>query len=205
MRHANRTKSLALVTGCMAILLASTPSTAAVIDRDGGELRAGVGAAPVQTLFELFTDITMATLSFGTLEPSTETEHPAAWVEYVRPMGERSRLIAHFNIASYEKQYLVESTGALAGEVSDTFYTFMLGAKHDYVRTGGFALYLDAMAGLSMLSSTTDIDELETDNNVLLAYQFTPLGMRLGGAVALDIAVGLGYKGILSVGLGYAF
>lgn len=205
MRYPNRSASAVLVAGCLATLLTSTPSTAAVVDRAGGELRAGIGAAPVQTLFELFTDITMATLSFGALEPSTETEHPAAWVEYVRPMGERSRLIAHFNIASYEKQYLVESTGALAGEVSDTFYTFMLGAKHYYVRTGGFALYLDAMAGLSMLSSTTDIDEVETDSNVLLAYQLTPLGVRLGGAAALDIAVGLGYKGILSVGLGYEF
>jgi len=61
------------------------------------------------------------------------------------------------------------------------------------------------MAGISMLRSTTDIDEVEADDSILLAYQFTPLGLRLGGAAALDLAVGLGYKGILTIGVGYEF
>ncbi|MBU0741318.1 hypothetical protein KKG45_09175 [bacterium] len=204
MRLRFRSGRRALITACV-LAVAASAARAEIDGRTGGEFRAGVGALPVQTLFELFTDITMATLSIGTLEPSTETERAAAFVEYAKPMGERSRLVAHFNIASYEKEYLIESSGQLAGRVSDDFYTFMLGVKHYYVRTGSFALYLDTMAGVSMLHTTTDIDELETGDTFLLAYQFTPLGMRLGGAAALDLALGLGYKGIVSIGLGYEF
>lgn len=195
---------MALLT-IICLLGPALPARAEAVDRGGGELRVGVGAVPVQTLFELFSDISTAAVTLGQLEPSTETKHPAAFVEYTRPMGERSRLLLHFNVNSYEKEYTVESTGDLAGEVSDTFYTLMMGAKHYYVRSGNFGVYLDAMAGLCMLSSTTDIDEVETDSNLLLAYQFTPLGLRIGGAAALDLAVGLGYKGILSVGLDYEF
>lgn len=205
MRNRYRTANTMLIVGCLLAVAAATPASAESVARTGGEFRAGVGALPVQTLFELFTDITLATLSFGTLEPSTETKHPAVFVEYVKPMGERSRLIAHFNMASYEKKYLIKSSGQVAGQVADDFYTFMLGVKHHYVRTGSFALYLDAMAGVSMLRSTTDINELETDDSVLFAYQFTPLGMRIGGSAALDLALGLGYKGLVSIGVGYEF
>ncbi|MBC8425922.1 hypothetical protein H8E07_17560 [bacterium] len=200
MRNRNRTP-VALSTALCLLILAAP----AAAERNGGEFRVGVGAAPVQTLFELFSDVTVAALFVGELEPSTESEQPAGFIEYVRPMGERSRMIVHFNINSYEKEYVWKDTGQLAGKVSDDFYTLMMGAKHYYVRTNSFGLYLDAMAGLCLLRSTTDIDEVETDNHTLLAYQFTPLGMRIGGAAALDLAVGLGYKGILSVGFDYEF
>ena len=169
------------------------------------EIRVGVGAAPVQTLFELFTDITLATLSFGTIEPSTETENAALFFEYVRPMNDKTLLITHLNYTSYKKQYVVRSSGAVAGDVTDDFYTLMLGVKRYYVKTGSFGLYMDLMGGVSMLQSKTDIDEVETDNEMLIAYQVTPLGMRLGGKAAVDIAVGLGYKGIVSLGVDYAF
>jgi len=203
MRYHTRIPVAVLAALCLPILAA--PASAEAVERGGGELRVGVGAAPVQTLFELFSDIALAAASVGTIEPSTESEHPAGFVEYTRPMGERSRMIVHFNINSYQKEYVVKSTGQLAGQVSDDFYTLMLGAKHYYVRTDGFGLYLDAMAGLSLLSSTSDIDGIETENHTLLAYQFTPLGMRIGGAAALDLSVGLGYKGILAVGFDYEF
>jgi hypothetical protein len=205
MRRRYASPAILLMTVCLLIPAVVTPAAAAAVERSGDELRAGVGAAPVQTLLELFTDIATAAVTLGTLEPSTESKHPAAFIEYAKPMGERSRMLVHFNVNSYEKEYTVESTGDLAGKVSDTFYTLMFGAKHYYVRSEGFGLYLDAMAGLSMLRSTTDIDEVETDDGFLLAYQVTPLGMRIGGAVALDLAVGLGYKGILTAGLGYEF
>ncbi len=144
MRYRNHIPHTLLIVGCLLILALATSAGAETVERTGGEFRVGVGAAPVQTLFELFTDITMAAVSLGTLDPSTESEHPTVFAEYVKPMGERSCLIVHFNIASYEKEYLIESTGQLAGKVSDDFYTLMLGAKHYYVRSGNFGLYLDA-------------------------------------------------------------
>jgi len=202
-RIPNPQKRLMIV--CVALMMMLIVSTTTAEDRNGGEFRGGLGAAPVQTLFELFTDITMATLSFGTIEPSTETENAALFVEYVKPMGDKSRLITHFNYTSYEKHYVIRSSGQTAGNVTDDFYTFMLGVKHYYVKTSSFGLYIDIMGGVSILRSTTDIDELETDNAYLIAYQVTPLGLRIGGAAAVDLAVGLGYKGIVTLGVGYEF
>ncbi len=190
---------------CVALIMILIASPAVSEDRTGGEIRAGLGAVPVQTLFELFTDITLATLSIGTIEPSTESENTTLFVEYVKPLGAKSRLITHFNYTSYEKQYVIRSSGQIAGDVTDDFYTFMLGVKHYYVKTSSFGVYIDLMGGVSLLRSTTNIDELETDNAYLFAFQVTPLGLRIGGATAVDLAVGLGYKGIVTLGLGYEF
>ncbi len=210
MRYRNHTASAVLLAVGLLITTATTGAHAETIMGEtnlqtSGEFRTGLGAAPVQTLFELFTDLTTTALLLGSIEASTDSKHPAAFVEYVRPMGERSRLIAHFNITSYEKTYIYTNSGEEAARINDDFYTFMLGAKHHYLRTGSFALYLDAMAGFSMLHSTSDNDELETDGSFLLAFQVTPLGMRIGRTVAIDLALGLGYKGLLTFGVGYEF
>ncbi len=187
----------------LAMVLFASPLSAA--ENGAAELHVGVGVAPVQTLFELFTDITLATLSFGTIEPTTETENATLFVEYARPMGDMSQLVMHVDYTRYQKRYEVQSTGTVAGNVTDDFYTLMLGVKRYYVRTGSFGLFLELMGGVSMLQSQTDIDELETNSSVLIAYQITPLGLRLGDRFALDLSVGLGYKGIVGLGASYAF
>ncbi len=190
------------------LLALALPATAAATtdgQADRSELRVGVGAAPVQTLLEFFTDITLATLSFGTIESSTESENAALFAEWTRPLNDRSSLIVHANYNRYEKTFTISGSGAEAGALTDEFYTLMLGVKRYYVRSDSFGLYIDLMGGVCMLRESSDIDEMETENATLLAWQVTPLGLRVGKGVALDLALGLGYKGLLSAGVDIAF
>jgi hypothetical protein len=49
------------------------------------------------------------------------------------------------------------------------------------------------------------IDELEVENEFLPAYQLNALGIRAGGRTALDRSPGIGYKGLLGLGLVHRF
>ena len=199
----NRSRSSALV--LVLVLILSTTAPAAGLDAPPPEFRAGIGAVPAQTLLELFTDLTVTALSFGTIAPDTETKNATVFAEWTRPTGARTSLIVHANYARYEKSYKIEGSGSYAGDITDDFYTLMLGLKRHYVLTRGLAIYGDVMVGACLLRSSTDIDEVETQNKAMVAWQVTPLGLRFGEKIALDVAAGFGYKGLFTVGLDVAF
>jgi len=179
---------------------------AAFDDRKGkGEISIGVGAFPVPVLFELTTDIAMAGLSLGTLDPTTESKGTPLFLEYSRFLTEKTRLTGNFNYASFDKEYEVAGTGVTAGTVEDDFYSFLVGVNYHYLSTRAFDLYIGILGGGAILRSSTTIDELEVTSEFLPAYQLNALGIRLGGRTAADLSLGVGYKGLLNLGLVHRF
>ena len=71
--------------------------------------------------------------------------------------------------------------------------------------------YSGAMAGpafrhfASRVSKGGNSDAFPHDDDTLLAYQFTVIGMRTGGRVGFVLEIGYGFKGIVSTGLSYKF
>ena len=190
------------LTAALAALMIVSPAVAAPGD---SELTLGVGGLPAQTLFELVTDITTAALSFGTIEPATESDHPVVFLEYSRYRSERTRLIAHVNAVGFEKEYTLGDDGDVVGRISDDFFTAMGGVSHDWLVTGGFRAYVGFMLGVTMLRSGTDIDEVETESAAMAAWQITPLGLRIGNGFVVDLALGVGHKGLVTAGAGVRF
>ena len=169
------------------------------------EVSIGVGVFPVPLLFELTTDIALAGLSLGTLEPSTESKGTPLYLECSRFVGENTRFTGNFNFARFEKEYEIAGTGETAGAVTDDFYSILVGINYHYLRLNGLELYLGILAGGAVLRSSATIDEVEVENEFLPAHQLNALGVRAGGRNALDLSIGIGYKGLLTAGLVHRF
>ena len=199
-----KTFPLLLLTNLL-IWTGAAPATAGPLDETRSELKVGVGLVPVPTLVELYSDIIVTAISLGSVSVDTETKNVSLFAEYSRSVGTRTDAVAHFNYNRYEKTYASDNTHQAVGTITDDYFTLMFGLKQYLGRHESFALYMDLMAGVSLLHPSSDTDDLEASDETLFAYQFTPLGLRFGKDLALDFSLGFGYKGLLMVSAGYSF
>ena len=196
-------KSMSGAAALVVLILATLAVPSA--DAAESEFRVGVGFVTAQTLFELINDVVVTGATIGAIEPETETKSPAFFLEYSRYRSEKTRLTLHVNMTSFETDYLARSSGEALGTISDDFYTAMIGVSRMWANDGTLGFYSGLMLGATMLRTNADFDGVATDNTTLLAWQITPLGFRIGGDLALDVAAGVGHKGLFSFGAGMRF
>lgn len=171
----------------------------------GPEFRLGVGAAPAPSIIEVFSDVWALTMSLGSLSVETESNDLTLFAEYAHPLSRRTGLVAHFGYASYDKTYTVRSSGEVLGKVTNRYYTLLAGPRLYYALLDSFGLYGEFLLGFSQNDATTDTDALGTDGATHFGYQITPLGLRLGRDLAVDLSVGFGYKGVFMASVDYVF
>lgn len=209
----------ALLTALAAFLTHALPASAQVNEFDleipadsgreayvpGPQFVLGVGLAPAPTLIELFTDVTVVAASLGSVEVETESDDLAWFAQYVHPVTERASFIAHFGTTRFEKTYTSDSDSDFLGTVTNRYYSLLIGAKSYYARTATFSLYGDVLLGATLLHASSDTPDLASDDKTLLGFQITPLGLRVGNEVAVDVSAGFGYAGMLMVSVDYSF
>lgn len=171
----------------------------------GPEFRLGVGAAPVPTLLEVFSDVWAVTTSLGSLSAETESSDLALFAEYAHPLARKTHLVFHFGYASYEKTYRVRSSGEVLGKVTNRYYTLLAGPRQYYALLDSFGLYGEFLLGFSQNDASSDTDALGTDGATHGGYQITPLGLRVGRDTAFDVSIGFGYKGVFVASVNHVF
>ena len=171
----------------------------------GPEIKVGVGLAPLPSVAEVFSDVIVMGVTLGSVEVETESENVALFAEYTQPLTARSRFVAHLSYTSYDKIYTSRSSGNLIGKVTNHYYTLMIGNKIYYVQNKPFSLYGDIILAVTLMDPSPDTEDLAADGAQGFAFQITPLGLRIGSDLALDLSLGFGYKGVLMVSANYAF
>jgi hypothetical protein len=217
MRILNPAAPLFLIAVC---LLSQTPAIAQlnefgleIPEKDGSrelyvpgpEIKVGVALAPLPSVAEVMSDFMVTVVTLGSVEAETEADHVALFTEYTQPLTERGSFVAHLSYTSFDKIYTSGSSGDLVGKVTNHYYTLMLGSKVYYVREGHLSLYGDVMLGVTLMDPSSDTEDLAADGEQGLAFQITPLGLRIGKDLALDLSLGFGYKGVVMASANYAF
>ncbi|MFM8431579.1 MAG: hypothetical protein ACKOA1_02180 [Bacteroidota bacterium] len=84
-------------------------------------------------------------------------------------------------------------------------YTSVLGRLDlRYKKEGMFRIYSSVGFGISQrVAERTDMNNNEREKNIGYAMQITPIGVRLGGRLAVWAEAGFGFRGLLSGGVSF--
>jgi hypothetical protein len=99
---------------------------------------------------------------------------------------------------------------ASIGDYERRSYTFSIESDYNYYNTKYFQIYCTAGVGFSNSSDkyivkVPGFEETIEESNNHFNFQITPVGFRLGNIIALNAEMGLGYKGIFSIGVSSRF
>lgn len=109
---------------------------------------------------------------------------------------------ADFLVNANQSNVTYTSPGA-AVKGYDMKYTSIMG-RFDihYINFHHFKLYGSGAVGASWRSASSGADQAKKTG---LAYQFTPIGVAVGGTLAAWAELGFGYRGVLSAGVAVRF
>lgn len=92
-----------------------------------------------------------------------------------------------------------------AVKYNDAYYSLLLGSRYHWLQQGVIDLYSGGDLGYSYahrgVKEQTGVIQFSGKNSGGLAYQVTPIGMRIGKTFNGFIELGYGYKGLLVLGL----
>lgn len=95
---------------------------------------------------------------------------------------------------------------AIVGDFREKNYVGAVELDYHWVMKPGFQLYSGAGFGVKVRRGTyTDGAETDTETKALPAFHLNAVGLRVGKKVGLFAELGIGYKGILAVGLNGQF
>ena len=93
------------------------------------------------------------------------------------------------------------------GDVSHTYLTFGFGTDYHYISKEWFQVYSGASVAYTTRSSdfTTSSTDFEDANDGFFNFHVNALGVRVGKALAGTLEIGVGYKGVVNLGMSYQF
>jgi hypothetical protein len=95
---------------------------------------------------------------------------------------------------------------AIVGDFREKNYVGAVELDYHWVMRPGFQLYSGAGFGVKVRSGTyTDGSETVTETKALPAFHLNAIGLRVGKKVGLFAELGIGYKGILAIGVNGQF
>ncbi len=176
-------------------------------EKGTSEFSLGYGLATSTQLMYDISDIFVNVFTFGSATFENEKSTGAINFGYKYSIGDHFSLGAAFAYEQITND--AKSGNDLIGKTTNTFYTIAIESNIRYVSKEHFQMYsglgLGYTAGMQDFTSS-DPSESDSDDSVhLFNLQITGLGVRAGNAFGGFAEVGLGYKGILNLGISYQF
>jgi hypothetical protein len=107
-----------------------------------------------------------------------------------------------FGYFSASGQLAVEGGAVVVGDFKEKSYVGALELDYHWIMKPGLQLYSGAGVGIRVRSGTYhEGGETESETKVLPAFHLNALGVRFGKAIGFFAELGIGYKGVLAVGV----
>jgi len=90
-------------------------------------------------------------------------------------------------------------------EYTATYSTILFNASYFYLIKPNMELYARLGVGMCFNKEEVSLQETSTDNNILMGYQISPIGIIVGKKLFFKAEAGFGYAGIAFAGAGYRF
>ena len=165
----------------------------------GTELYAGYGILTAQDILTGFSSTLAASLLPGYVERIDATGFGTAFVGFDYFAGRRFSLGLQLNYAQYDENYKLSSGSTTTLKTS--YLTPMVRTKLAWVHNPGFSFYSSLAAGATFIQSKDESSAGQTEKTTGLAFHISPIGIRLGNAVAFFAELGFGFQGLVSAGL----
>lgn len=175
--------------------------------RTGGrnEISASYGSVTTSQIIEAFIGLGVAFGSLGELTYDPSSYSGGLFITYHRSSANNR---FHYGIAAgYDKisGSFSNQSGSKKGDFTDTNITFAVEGAISYLNKPTVRLYglLGAGYTINSYKNTVKIggNEIETLKGSYPNFQVTPIGASFGKNVGGYIELGLGYKGLLNLGL----
>ncbi|UFH52808.1 hypothetical protein [Spirosoma sp. KNUC1025] len=163
------------------------------------EVYAGYGLLTAQDLLTGFSSTLAASLLPGYVERIDAKGFGAAYAGFDYFVGRRVSLGIQLNYAQYDESYKL--TNNTSSTLKTSYLTPMVRSKLAWVRNPGFSVYSSVAVGATFIQSKNETSGSQTDKTTGLAFHISPLGIRVGNAVALFAEVGFGFQGLVTAGL----
>jgi hypothetical protein len=195
-------RSLVVTVGllnCSLESIAQTESANKIIVNFGG------GAVP--EIIEETNDLADALFSDGTR--TSETAFSGTFsIQYDRVIAEKYSVGVSFIFEELTKDVTITGSSSITNNEAykGKHYTVLVNGSYMYSVKPKFEMYARLGLGVSFTEEKYTEQQVETsDEDVLFAYQISPIGIRVGQKLFFQAEAGFGYVGILSIGVGYRF
>lgn len=165
------------------------------------EIYGGYGIANAQDIITGLSNMLAVTLLPGMVKRVDISGGGAVFggVDYY--VSDRTAVGLQVNYASYDQTYQMSNEST--SKMSTKYTTFMAHSKINWVNKTSFQVYTAVAGGISAISGKNQDDEKKTRASV--AFQISPVGVRIGNNIAFFGEFGVGFQGILSGGLSVRF
>jgi len=155
-------------------------------------------------LSDIFEDLLRITISLGTYYKDDMRFSAIPVLTYHYSANSKFGFGAAFGYFSSSGVLGVED--AIVGDFREKNYVGAVELDYHWVMRPGFQLYSGAGFGVKVRSGTyTDGSETVTETKALPAFHLNAIGLRVGKKVGLFAELGIGYKGILAIGVNGQF
>lgn len=174
-------------------------------EKGTNEIGVGAGIFTSNDLLFATETIVLDIAGMGTMEYKNQKSGPAIYLNYKKAIKNNWFFYADGAYQTIKEE--LYSDNLKIGDISNTFLTVGFGTEYHYVHAEWFQMY----SGLSIAYSsesekytgaTSGIDDASRS---FFNFHVNAVGLRLGKALGANLELGVGYKGIVNLGVNYQF
>lgn len=187
------------------LLILSFITTVFSQEKGTHDLSISVGGITNNDFLNIVSEIVVTGVSAGSESYVNSKSTPSIAITYKNALMDNWFLYGDVVYQSFKKDILL--SGVAAGSLNNIFLTFGLGSEYHYVHGEWFQMY----SGLSLAYTnqysnyTGNSSEIKDGSGGNFNYQINALGFRVGKSLAGFAELGIGYKGVASIGISYQF
>ena len=174
--------------------------------RHSGELSVSYGVLGMQQILDFYSDIFLDIMGGVITTNNTDAVGPVT-VAYTHAFSDVVSLGVEANVVRLVKDCDVNIANTKTPfTVTNMYYSLMPRLDLTWLRAGAFTCSTSLAAGVLHLTQTSDPSKIENHTiaevtDTYVAFQVTPLRLRIGGTVGGFVEIGLGHRGLLAGGL----
>ncbi len=171
-----------------------------------GELSVSYGVLGMQQILDFYSDIFLDIMGGVITTNSTDGLGPVT-LAYSHRMSDVVSLGVEANVVQLTKECDVNLSGTTYPfTVKNMYYSLMPRLDLTWLRSGVFTLSTSISAGVLYLSQKSDPSKIKDQSiaevtDMYMAFQVSPLRVRVGGRVGGFLEIGLGHRGMVLGGV----
>ncbi len=176
-------------------------------EKGTNEISIGYGVGSSNQIFDAMFDGTLFALSLGNVTYENKTTLGPFYLNYNHAIIDK--LMIGGTIAYEKIKEDVHFSNILSGEQTTNIYSLGIEGHYHYISNRSFRMYSGLGLGYTNArgkygsNSDKDSNNIKTDHHI--NFQLTAIGLRFGKKLGGYTELGMGYKGVFSLGMNYQF
>ncbi|QZT38975.1 hypothetical protein K5X82_08770 [Halosquirtibacter xylanolyticus] len=174
-------------------------------EKGTNEFNVNIGAFTSNDIFNIASDVATTTITGGLIRSNTTKSTPQVGITYRHAVADRWMVFTDVSYQKFKTEYT--TADIKSGDITQHFITAGLGTDYRYISNGFIQVYSGASVAYSVILDQDNMqkDKQDMDRSGQWNFQVNALGLRVGGDLAAFLELGVGYKGVVNLGVSYQF